>query len=457
MKISSIRVGGLFDRFVHQLDFDTDERITIMFGPNGFGKTMILRILDRLFNFPVRRLQQLPFQEVDVFFDNATAIKVKRPPYKGSRMQLDLSENQGLILEYFEAHRLVDHINLGASIREEDFSFLRNSIDEFIPHLDRVGPSEWYDPDLDEVLKLQDAVEHYIDVLPPSLWGAEEPPHIPSWLSDIRRSIPVRFIGTERLTRSTTPRRNRSPFSFRTNMAYSAERTVRHYSDELARMVQQKLTEYGTLSQSLDRTFPARLVEEPSLPTPSMSVLETQLEEVESKRASIVEAGLLVEEHEDLTVFPLKVVDESRRDVLAVYAKDALQKLSVFDDLYARVDTLKRIANSRFLHKKLTVSQAGLKVSSMDGTELDLEMLSSGEQHEIVILYDLMFGVTPNSLIMIDEPELSLHVAWQRQLLNDFQEMANLSDFHVLLATHSPQIIGDRWDLTCELKAPDPA
>ena len=82
-------------------------------------------------------------------------------------------------------------------------------------------------------------------------------------------------------------------------------------------------------------------------------------------------------------------------------------------------------------------------------------MLSSGEQHEVVLLFDLLFGTEENSLIMVDEPELSLHVAWQRQMLEDLQEMAELSDFRALLATHSPQIIGKRWDLTIELQGPD--
>ena len=75
-------------------------------------------------------------------------------------------------------------------------------------------------------------------------------------------------------------------------------------------------------------------------------------------------------------------------------------------------------------------------------------MLSSGEQHEIVLLFELLFETKPNSLILIDEPELSLHVAWQREMLKDLQEIADLSDFRAILATHSPQIINDRWDLT---------
>ena len=216
-------------------------------------------------------------------------------------------------------------------------------------------------------------------------------------------------------------------------------------------MIQKKLTEYATLSQSLDRTFPARLVEEPNNPTLTLEELRRKLQEVEEKRSRIVAAGLMVEEREGLSVPIINALDESRQIVLSVYASDALEKLSVFDELYARVNSLKRIANTRFLNKQVSVSSAGLKVTALNGSDLELEMLSSGEQHELVLLYDLLFGVAKNSLIMIDEPELSLHVEWQEQVLFDLQEMAKLSDFHVLLATHSPQIIGDNWDLTVDL------
>ena len=81
-------------------------------------------------------------------------------------------------------------------------------------------------------------------------------------------------------------------------------------------------------------------------------------------------------------------------------------------------------------------------------------MLSSGEQHELVILYELIFRTAPDSLVLIDEPELSLHVAWQAQFVPDLERMAKLTGFRSILATHSPEIVGDRWDLTVELHAP---
>jgi len=68
------------------------------------------------------------------------------------------------------------------------------------------------------------------------------------------------------------------------------------------------------------------------------------------------------------------------------------------------------------------------------------------------MFYELLFKVRKDSLILIDEPEITLHVAWQEEFLRDLQEMTRLSSFDVLIATHSPLIISDRWDLTVELK-----
>ena len=53
---------------------------------------------------------------------------------------------------------------------------------------------------------------------------------------------------------------------------------------------------------------------------------------------------------------------------------------------------------------------------------------------------------------MIDEPEISLHVVWQLAFLDDIKDIINLKKIDVVIATHSPQIINDDWDLTVNLE-----
>lgn len=58
--------------------------------------------------------------------------------------------------------------------------------------------------------------------------------------------------------------------------------------------------------------------------------------------------------------------------------------------------------------------------------------------------------------MLIDEPELSLHVAWQKRFLPDLLEIVATAGFDVLIATHSPYIVGDYSDLMIGL-GEDPA
>lgn len=147
--------------------------------------------------------------------------------------------------------------------------------------------------------------------------------------------------------------------------------------------------------------------------------------------------------------------DDKTNFILSVYIEDVEKKLAVFDELADKIGLLTRIINKRFSYKQVTIDKdQGFVFTNSKSVTLSPTDLSSGEQHELVLLYELLFKVKPHSLILIDEPELSLHVAWQMDFLSDLQEVTKLSVMDILIATHSPQIINDRWDLTVRLKGP---
>ncbi len=223
------------------------------------------------------------------------------------------------------------------------------------------------------------------------------------------------------------------------------------YSEELAVAIKATLTQYAELSQRLDRTFPARLVGQSVSEGLTRVEIKQRLDEFETKRRRLTESGLLDQESGQAFQIPT-TFDDTKASVLSVYAEDVDQKLAVFDELAEKIDLLKSIINRRFKHKRMVVSRdSGIRFTTDTGQPLDATNLSSGEQHELIMLYELLFKVQRDSLILIDEPEISLHIAWQQEFLQDLSDMVRLSGFDVLIATHSPQIINDRWDLTIEL------
>ena len=132
------------------------------------------------------------------------------------------------------------------------------------------------------------------------------------------------------------------------------------------------------------------------------------------------------------------------------------ERETAFLDKHGRLMMLVNMLNRHFSFKRVfSDAESGLIIVSHDGELIPVSRLSSGEQHQLVLFSKLLFDVPPNSLVLIDEPELSLHVTWQHDFLNDLKRVIDLCDFDVLIATHSPQIVHDRWDWMVDLHNPE--
>ena len=439
MNIDRFYVKGLFNDFDYDLSFEDNERIMLLTGPNGSGKTTILKLLDIIFNQSLTRLFEIPFQEIGIAFDNEKQLVLERVPKNHDKDK----EQLPLKLTYHGNGKNKTFKPPSTFVDLENLSIPLSSIEDFVPILDRIDRQKWVHSETRETLDLYDVLTNYSDQFPPKLLRKVMP--IPDWFQDIKRSINVRFIETERLTRISWGR------NWRHRRTMNTTRTVSHYSRELADQIQQSIADYGDLSQKLDRAFPSRLVKEQKNYRNSIGDLRKDLAQIEETRQRLEEAGLLEEKQRDFDIPDLSGADDAQRNVLRVYADDAIEKLGVFDKLYNKVSAFKRIVNSRFRRKQVSVNKRGFFVSKNGETVLNLEMLSSGEQHEIVMLYELLFRASSHSLILIDEPEISLHVAWQEKWLDDLEEASKLSNFRAIVATHSPEIIGHRRNLMVEL------
>ncbi|WP_223620598.1 ATP-binding protein [Lysobacter sp. ESA13C] len=68
--------------------------------------------------------------------------------------------------------------------------------------------------------------------------------------------------------------------------------------------------------------------------------------------------------------------------------------------------------------------------------------LSSGEYHMLTTIVGLGFSVKPEAVVLIDEPENSLHPQWQQEFMGALFEICDfIRDGHVVISTHSPLIV----------------
>ena len=112
----------------------------------------------------------------------------------------------------------------------------------------------------------------------------------------------------------------------------------------------------------------------------------------------------------------------------------------------------KDIVNNILINKTLDVTGSGkITITMRNGTSLPITKLSSGERQILVIFYSILFHCQTDSLLIVDEPEISLHVSWQQMLGDYFSDISRIRRIQMVITTHSPQVIHDKWDLAQEL------
>ena len=78
MQISRLQIKNLYDQYNYDIDFNSEEKeqITILTGPNGYGKTTILRILKSLNPKSLYYFYVIKFSEIIISFDNNTVLNI---------------------------------------------------------------------------------------------------------------------------------------------------------------------------------------------------------------------------------------------------------------------------------------------------------------------------------------------------------------------------------------------
>lgn len=92
--------------------------------------------------------------------------------------------------------------------------------------------------------------------------------------------------------------------------------------------------------------------------------------------------------------------------------------------------------------KKIIRSENEIKFSSL-GEVLAPYQLSSGEKQILVILLTVLVEDNEHYVLFMDEPEVSLHIEWQKRLIDLILELN--PNVQIILTTHSPAVIMNGW------------
>lgn len=478
LRIMGIEVKNLFGNKNYNIEFNQNPNVTIIFGLNGTGKTTILRMITDILTLNFTDIELINFKSFTLNLKDHSTLeyikgespgesKLVKKTVKKSQPKMEWKPFSKEILEIsgkgfskrpfnsFNYLTLYNHIiekNLDSKIRNLlihertdrifDFMFeLQEKDQEFNRVMEGLGPSQVY-----EFLKL---------------FFEKDISFFPQWLQKIVESNPLLFIESERLIKYKEIQEERKYeriYEYGIPQTKLKHRVVNEYSEDLKRIKKRFIENFNEVSQSLDRTFPRRIIENINKlskeDVPSSLELKNRIENIRKKENELISFGLLTKkqpEIADIDTDSLKISDIAI--TISLWVKDTQEKHSKFDELLDDINLFRNIINEHLSDKEIRFDgENGFYVQTNSGEHLLGDQLSSGEQHIVVLTYQLIFLAKPYSIVLIDEPEISLHTIWQNNFIDDIIKMGREKSLSFILATHSPQIIHGRITLTRELE-----
>lgn len=444
MKIIKVKFERLFGFFNYSIDFH--DTVTIIHGPNGCGKTTMLKIIDAVFNKKMEVVKSTDFKSVEFFFSTGTILKIER---KSINLDVKNELTRGII---YLAYTVTDNGQTDVFDSFENSDEYRTIIEKFLKgyrsfsFLEKTSDDSWFDRHRGEKLTTEDVITNYGSMIYKRYSREVFDDDIPEKVQQVLSMIDVRLITADRLTVQKRIERQYGEDNIK------IERRVDIIANSLAQKIQEAIQKYAQLSQAKDRTFPLRAIKQNSPMT--VEEIKEKMVELETKRKELIDTGILEEEKDDIDIHELvDSITENNRQNLSLYAIDTEEKLNALSGLSSSINLFRNLIDNSFNNKKIIFNKDyGFRfVTTYSNSTVLPQNLSSGEQHELVMFYDLIFSTSENTLILIDEPELSLHIKWQLSYVEELLDIIKVTGFSAVLATHSPQIIHDKWNLTVSL------
>lgn len=128
-----------------------------------------------------------------------------------------------------------------------------------------------------------------------------------------------------------------------------------------------------------------------------------------------------------------------------VKGDDAINFQKLQRTIFSTLSTFEKTVNSFFeTSGKTMINHADGNISfEYSGEELTLAQLSSGEKQLFLILLKALICSDKPALLLLDEPEISLHMDWQEKII-DAIKIIN-PNCQLLIVTHSPGVIINGW------------
>jgi len=415
--IREIQIKDLFGHYNYSLKIPSIERnalstVGILYGDNGSGKTTILKLLFHLLSPNIDRghrskISNIPFSKISVLFSDKVIITAgRRGNMLTGSFTVELKKpNQSPLKAKFEATG-------GRGIKR----YTKEGIDLY-NEIEKLGLSIFFLTDL------RTLESNEFEQVP------EEPEFIEKWDREMKKRY--RFDVNDR--RDST-----------LNQSLEQTTTLIHRSliEASSRGDVEAQSIYANIVENIDN-----LTFRPAIDTfTPINKLKKELKELEKRSTVFTELGLtskinIRSFYKGLNKTTKKSLPFVER-VVRSFIDGQLARLNALEKLKVMLVRFLSQINSFFVDKKIKIKiSEGISIISDYGENLKTEMLSSGEKQLLLLLLNILIAGETASLFIIDEPEISLNVKWQRKLIDALVDITQGSQCQFLFATHSIEFL----------------
>lgn len=177
------------------------------------------------------------------------------------------------------------------------------------------------------------------------------------------------------------------------------------------------------------------------------SILLKELESLETKLPSFVSLGLIDD-------FDTKTIRNSIKKaktneqikflstVITPFLEGINAKLDALEIVEKTLNLFIKTVNEYFTNKVITFNlNVGFGLIQNENEEIKFSWLSSGEKQLLMLLINTITSADDATIFIIDEPEISLNIKWQRKLIKTLLAFSNDKNVQFILATHSFELL----------------
>ncbi|MDU7339383.1 MAG: AAA family ATPase [Clostridium sp.] len=478
--ISRIEISNLFDMFTYDIKLNDD--LTIITSPNGYGKSTILRMINNLTSGNYYSFLHESFSKV-VFYLSENIDENEKKKKKAAIAKdlfgdffndgddffniFDIEDDTNSLrykIEIIKNNRVItiSDVNVDDSPTaivelppENELSALMSSI-EAKTTISRIDYNSWMNDYTGEIFNSRELIYKHIDIL-----NDEDRNRIfknTTWLDNVVKRLNSYFISTDRIRSNFTRSRH---FRSRSRNEKSSSMI-----DNLAALISEKIQDgirnQFEIGRKKETTFPERLIQSLNKNNNDKNIVNERellslISDIQKYEDDFSKLGLISESTSRTTSQLSSFFDYENSGtgnvVLKIYLDDIKSKFKALDNLADQLRLFTETLNDLISFKEIKIdSRKGFVVQPKNGRKMiNISELSSGEQHMIVMIGKLIFESKKGDLILIDEPEISLHPSWQEGYIASLEQIRKKREFKILMATHSTMIIGNRWNEVVEL------